>query len=87
MLSQTSLRFQTASSAMAFFVAALVRPEIQAIAQEELDAVTKRERLPTFEDRPRLPYVDAISKEMIRWRPVAPLGELPPGTHLADTNV
>lgn len=72
---------------MAFFVAALVRPEIQAIAQEELDAVTKRERLPTFEDRPRLPYVDAISKEMIRWRPVAPLGELLSGTHLAGRNV
>jgi hypothetical protein len=72
---------------MAFFVAALVRPEIQAIAQKELDAVTKRERLPTFEDRPRLPYVDAISKEMIRWRPVGPLGELLPSTYLTRTNV
>ena len=87
MLAQTSPRFQTASSAMAFFVAALVRPEIQAIAQKELDAVTKRGRLPTFEDRPRLPYVDAISKEMIRWRPVGPLGELLPGTYFTRTNI
>jgi len=35
-----------------------------------------RERLPTFEDRPRLPFVDAICKEVKRWRPVVPLGEL-----------
>ena len=61
---------------MPFFVAALLRPEIQAMAQRELDAVTMRERLPTFEDRPRLPFVDAICKEVIRWRPAVPLGEL-----------
>jgi Cytochrome P450 len=62
---------------MSFIVATLVRPEIQTMAQEELDAVTGRERLPTFEDRPRLPFVDAISKEVLRWRPVTPLGEFP----------
>ena len=61
---------------MSFFVAALLRPEIQTIAQKELDAVTRRERLPTFEDRSRLPFVDAICKEIVRWRPVVPMGEL-----------
>jgi cytochrome P450 len=61
---------------MSFFVAALLRPEIQTIAQKELDAVTRRERLPTFEDRSRLPFVDAIYKEILRWRPVVPMGEL-----------
>jgi hypothetical protein len=60
---------------MPFFVAALLRPEIQTMAQRELDAVTMRERLPTFEDRPRLPFVDAICKEVKRWRPAVPLGE------------
>ncbi|KAH9990432.1 cytochrome P450 [Russula vinacea] len=64
----------TASSIMWFIVATLVRPEIQTMAQEELDAVTGRERLPTFEDRPRLPFVDAICKEVLRWRPVSPIG-------------
>jgi cytochrome P450 len=63
---------------MVFIVAALLHPEIQKMAQEELDAVTMRERLPTFEDRPRLPFVDAICKEVIRWRPITPLGELLP---------
>jgi Cytochrome P450 len=61
---------------MPFFVAALLRPEIQTMALRELDAVTMRERLPTFEDRPRLPFVDAICKEVKRWRPAVPLGEL-----------
>jgi hypothetical protein len=48
------------------------------MAQEELDAVTGRERLPTLEDRPRLPFVDAVCKEVCRCRPVLPLGELLP---------
>ena len=83
MLTQTNPRFQTASSLMSFFVAALLRPEIQTIAQEELDAVTRRERLPTIEDRSRLPFVDAVCKEVTRWRPVVPLGELILNTRLA----
>lgn len=61
---------------LSFFVAVLLRPEIQKMAQEELDTVTRRERLPTFEDRPKLPFVDAVCKEVMRWRPISPLGEL-----------
>ena len=76
MLAHTSPRFQTASTVMSFLVAVLLRPEVQVMAQEELDAVTRRERLPAFEDRPRLPFIDAICKEILRWRPVLPLGEL-----------
>ena len=68
---------------MSFFVAALLRPEIQTIAQKELDAVTGRERLPMFEDRSSLPFVDAICKEVLRWRPVVPMGELLLSTPLA----
>lgn len=49
---------------------------MQTMAQEELDSVTMRDRLPTFDDRPRLPYIDAICKEVTRWRPVLPLGKL-----------
>lgn len=64
----------TSNSVMTFIVAALLYPEIQKKALEELDVVTMRERLPTFEDRPRLPYIDAICKEITRWRPITPLG-------------
>ena len=58
-----------------FFAAIVIRPDIQTIVQKELDSVTGRERLPTFEDRPRLPFVDAVCREVLRWRPVTPLGE------------
>ena len=63
---------------MVFIVAILLRPEVQTMAQKELDGVTMRERLPTFEDRSKLPFVDAICKEVTRWKPVVPLSELLP---------
>jgi len=60
-----------------FFLAMLFHPDIQKKAQEELDSVIGRDRLPTFEDRPRLPFVDAVCKETLRWRPLAPLSGFP----------
>lgn len=51
-------------------------PEVMRRAQAELDAVVGRGRLPTFADRPNLPYVDAIVKEALRWRPTSSLGKL-----------
>ena len=59
---------------MTFLIACIVHPEVQKKAQEEIDAVVGRERLPTFEDRLRLPFVDAMCREVLRWRPVLPLG-------------
>src|SRR6266576_470711 len=76
MANSESPPFQMAITLLSFVVAVLLRPEIQKMAQEELDTVIRRERLPTFEDRPKLPFVDAVCKEVMRWRPVAPLGEL-----------
>ncbi|KAI0264227.1 cytochrome P450 [Gloeopeniophorella convolvens] len=64
---------QTVAAILSFFLAVLLHPDTQARAQAELDAVTGRERLPTFEDRPQLPYVDALCKEVLRWQPVGPL--------------
>ena len=61
------------SSIMSLFLALLLYPEVQKKAQDEIDAVTRRERFPNFEDRPRLPFVDALCKEGLRWRPATPL--------------
>jgi cytochrome P450 len=58
-------------------VAMLIYPDIQKRAQNELDSVIGRERLPTFEDRPKLPFIDAVCKEVLRWRPVSPAGVFP----------
>jgi cytochrome P450 len=60
-----------------FLVAMLLFPDIQRKAQDELDSVVGRDRLPTFEERPKLPFVDAVSREVLRWRPVTPLGSFP----------
>jgi cytochrome P450 len=62
---------------MTFVLAVLLRPEVQRRAQEEIDSVTRRERFPTFEDRPKLPFVGALCKEILRWRPAAPLRAFP----------
>jgi len=48
-------------------------PEVQRRAQAELDSVVGRDCLPTFDDAPRLPYVCAIVREILRWRPALPL--------------
>lgn len=62
------------STLTSFFLAMSICPEVQKKAQEEIDIVVGRSRLPTFGDRKDLPYVEAIVKEMLRWLPVAPLG-------------
>lgn len=53
-----------------------LNPSIQSHAQAELDAVLGPGvyRLPTFTDRERLPYIDALVKEVWRWNPSVPLG-------------
>ncbi|KAI0270341.1 cytochrome P450 [Russula aff. rugulosa BPL654] len=54
-------------------LAMLAYPETQARAHAELDAVIGRTRLPTFADYPHLPYIRAMVKELLRWRPIAPI--------------
>jgi cytochrome P450 len=49
-------------------------PEIQKKAQNEIDTIVGTHRLPTFEDRPSLPYIEALYREVMRWKPVLPLG-------------
>jgi cytochrome P450 len=56
------------------FLAMALHPEVQKKAQAEIDAVVGLNRLPDFEDRPFLPYINAVVKESMRWHIVAPLG-------------
>ena len=51
-----------------------INPDIQRRAQEELDSVVGNDRLPDFNDRPHLPYVDAIYHEVLRFAPPANIG-------------
>ncbi|KAJ3568002.1 hypothetical protein NP233_g6000 [Leucocoprinus birnbaumii] len=57
-----------------FMLAMLTHPEAQRKAQEEVDSVVGADRLPDFSDRPQLPYLTAVLKEVLRWNPITPTG-------------
>lgn len=66
---------ETTSSTLSFFFLAMVLyPECQIKAQEEIDAVIGRDRLPEFHDREHLPYVECLLQETLRWNHAAPSG-------------
>lgn len=58
----------------AFTLAMVKFEDVQRKAQEEIDRVVGRNRLPGFEDRENLPYINALVKETTRWWPIAPMG-------------
>ncbi|KAH9973629.1 cytochrome P450 [Russula compacta] len=64
----------TVSTLWSFLLALLLYPDVEKRAHAEIDRTIGRTRLPAFSDRPSLPYVDAICKELIRWRLPLPLG-------------
>jgi cytochrome P450 len=51
-----------------------MHPEVQKRAQKELDDVVGPERVPSFDDIDRLPYIQAIVLEVTRWHTVLPYG-------------
>lgn len=65
----------TTNSTLRTFVAAmLLHPDVQRKAQAELDSVVGREHLPEIQDKERLPYVNAVINEVLRWQPPIPFG-------------
>jgi cytochrome P450 len=59
---------------LSFFMLAMVLyPDVQAKLRAEVDSVTGGTRLPTFNDIKDMPYVTAVIKETLRWRPMGPL--------------
>ena len=57
---------QTVSTLCTFALAMVLYPDVQRKAQEELDRVVGRDRLPEYEDQPNLPYITAIQREVMR---------------------
>jgi hypothetical protein len=55
-----------------------LHPEVAEKARQELDAVVGNDRLPSFEDKLSLPYLDALIKEIFRWHSITPLCEQRP---------
>ncbi|CDO69024.1 hypothetical protein BN946_scf184834.g31 [Trametes cinnabarina] len=63
----------TVSALGTFFLAMTLNPDILEKAHRQLDQVVGTHRLPTFQDQASLPYIGAIVRENLRWRPVVPL--------------
>ncbi|KAJ7205173.1 cytochrome P450 [Mycena pura] len=57
-----------------FILACILYPQWIPHAQREIDAVVGQDRLPSLMDRPHLPYVEALVRETIRWRPAVRFG-------------
>lgn len=66
---------ETTTASVANFLLAMIHyPEVMRKAQSEIDGVVGRDRLPSFKDRPHLPYIRALVRELLRWRPAGPMG-------------
>lgn len=64
----------TWSTLVVFILNMVLHPDVQRKAQEALDDVIGSDRLPNFRDRGRLPFIDYIVQETLRWGPVSPIG-------------
>ncbi|KAF5387184.1 hypothetical protein D9615_001583 [Tricholomella constricta] len=57
-----------------FILLMILHPDVQKRARDELDSVVGTKRLPELKDRPRLPYLDAVLKEVLRWHTTGRIG-------------
>lgn len=64
----------TATALNNWILAMTLNSEVMKKAQEEIDRVVGSDRMPTWEDEKNLPYIRAMIKETLRWRPVNKFG-------------
>jgi cytochrome P450 len=68
------LFFQISATLSFFMLAMVLYPRVQEKLRAEIEAATDGERFPTFNEVKDLPYLSAVIKETLRWRPMGPLG-------------
>ncbi|KLO10803.1 cytochrome P450 [Schizopora paradoxa] len=64
----------TVTAMMTFVLSMLKTPDVQRLAQQEIDQVVGTDRLPTFDDKKNLPYVQAVCAEVLKHAVITPLG-------------
>ncbi|KIP03841.1 hypothetical protein PHLGIDRAFT_25923 [Phlebiopsis gigantea 11061_1 CR5-6] len=69
-MSQT---YYTVATISQMILAMVHHPDVVKKAHTELDEVVGQHRLPTFDDQNRLPYIDCILRETLRWGTPVPL--------------
>ncbi|KDQ16408.1 hypothetical protein BOTBODRAFT_31081 [Botryobasidium botryosum FD-172 SS1] len=55
-----------------FFLAMTTNPGVREKAQAEIDRAVGGNRLPRLEDRTKMPYLECVLKEILRWGTIAP---------------
>lgn len=69
-----SAGMETIKSSLLWMIVFMLRnPEVKRRVQEEIDAVVGRDRLPTIEDMPNLPYTETTILETLRMSSIVPL--------------
>ncbi|CAH2237603.1 cytochrome P450 18a1 [Pararge aegeria] len=69
-----SAGMETIKSSLLWMIVFMLRnPDVKRRVQEELDNVIGRERLPTIEDMPNLPYTETTILETLRMSSIVPL--------------
>ena len=58
---------QTRGALIVFMLTMTRNPDVLRKAQEEIDSVVGHDRLPDFNDRGSLPYLEAILEELYRY--------------------
>ena len=58
---------------MVFLLAMVLYPDVLERAQAAVDAVVGPDRTPAFDELVNIPYIEALMKEVLRWRSVAPI--------------
>lgn len=53
-------------------MALALHPHVLARAQQEVDGIVGSNRCPTYDDEHKLPYIKAMIREVLRWRPTGP---------------
>jgi cytochrome P450 len=66
----------TATTLQWVFKVAVLNPDPLKRAQEEIDRVVGRNRLPAWEEQARLPYFNAFVEELHRWATATPMAFL-----------
>ncbi|KAH9917065.1 cytochrome P450 [Fomitopsis serialis] len=65
----------SATVVVTFVLAMVLHPDVCRKAQMEIDQVVGNARLPNFQDRDSLPYVECILRETFRWNAPLPIGK------------
>jgi cytochrome P450 len=66
---------QTLTAMLHFMLAMINHPDVLSKVQREMDSVVGPSRLPTFEDRASLPYLDCVMSEVLRTSAAVPMGK------------